>query len=342
MPQVATDDPAGLETMPIDKLRGKELKVLDHGFVRVIDYMGSDSAIVQAARVSYGKGTKKLSEDRGLIRYLMRHRHTTPFEMCEIKFHVKLPIFVARQWVRHRTANINEYSARYSIMDKEFYVPDRDYLTTHRQEAGEQASREKKLTEGQDDLFRLFQDHNKQLNSVGRQSDTNKQGREVNIDEAEALDHLKTIASISTRAYGVYERLLNQTMAGEKLNPEYAGLARELARMVLPTNYYSQWYWKIDLHNLLHFISLRADQHAQHEIREYAKVIGDIVRQWVPLTWEAFVDYRLNGMFLSQLEAQVVRKLLKGEQCKFSETGLTKREWKELAQKLQLDLPSSE
>jgi len=227
-------------------------------------------------------------------------------------------------------------------MDKEFYVPDRDYLTTHRQEAGEQASREKKLTEGQDDLFRLFQDHNKQLNSVGRQSDTNKQGREVNIDEAEALDHLKTIASISTRAYGVYERLLNQTMAGEKLNPEYAGLARELARMVLPTNYYSQWYWKIDLHNLLHFISLRADQHAQHEIREYAKVIGDIVRQWVPLTWEAFVDYRLNGMFLSQLEAQVVRKLLKGEQCKFSETGLTKREWKELAQKLQLDLPSSE
>jgi len=285
----------------INSIVGSELKVLDHGFVRVVDYMGSDSAIVQAARVSYGKGTKKSSEDRGLIRYLMRHRHSTPFEMCEIKFHVKLPIFVARQWVRHRTANINEYSARYSILDKEFYVPDRA--------------------------------------TVGRQSEINKQGREFDIQQTEVLDHLKTIASISSRAYNVYERLLNETAEGEKVNGQYCGLARELARIVLPTNFYTQWYWKIDLHNLLHFLSLRADEHAQYEIQEYARVISEVVRQWVPITWEAFADYRLKGVNLSGPEVELITKFLKGERCEFSASGLTKREWKELSQKFNLDLP---
>jgi len=323
----------------IDSLVGKEIKVLDHGFVRLVDYMGSDSAIVQAARVSYGRGTKKMSEDRGLIRYLMRHRHTTPFEMCEIKFHVKLPIFVARQWVRHRTANINEYSARYSILDKEFYVPDRTYLAKLREEANERALQEKALSEGQNDLFGLSQKDEGRLTTVGRQSETNKQGRDFDIDEVEALDHLKTIASISNRAYSVYERLLNETSNGEKVSAAHSGLARELARIVLPTNYYTQWYWKTDLHNLLHFLSLRDDSHAQHEIRVYAQAISEIVKQWVPFAWEAFADYRQNSVNLSGLEVALIRSLLKGEKCDFASSGLSKREWKELSEKLSLDLP---
>jgi thymidylate synthase (FAD) len=334
MQQMAIEDRPSHETADIDEWVGREIPVLDHGFVRLVDYMGSDAAIVQAARVSYGKGTKKLSEDRGLIRYLMRHRHTTPFEMCEIKFHVKLPIFVARQWVRHRTANINEYSARYSILDKEFYVPDREYLQTLQQEARQAKVRSKK---GQDDLFVSSNNEEKQLRSVGRQSETNKQGRDLDINEVEAADHLKRIEDISSRAYGAYERLLNET--GDKQNSNYSGIARELARIVLPTNYYSQWYWKIDLHNLLHFLSLRADEHAQHEIREYAHAIAQIVARWVPLAWEAFEDYRFNSVSLSRLEVTVISKLLKGEQYSFADSGLSKREWKELSKKLDLNLP---
>jgi thymidylate synthase (FAD) len=339
MRQMAIPDQPLRETDNIDDFVGREIKVLDHGFVRLIDYMGSDAAVVQAARVSYGKGTKKLSEDRGLIRYLMRHRHTTPFEMCEIKLHIKLPIFVARQWVRHRTANINEYSARYSILDKEFYVPDREYLKKLQQETAEHDLQMKAKSEGQNDLFEVSKNSDKQLSTVGRQSETNKQGRELDINELEAADHLKSIEATSNRAYGVYERLLNETATGEKANPNYSGIARELARIVLPANYYSQWYWKIDLHNLLHFLSLRADEHAQHEIREYAYAIEKIVARWVPLTWEAFVDYRLNSISLSRLEAGLLSKLLKGEKCDFQSSGLSKREWRELSKKLDLNLP---
>jgi thymidylate synthase (FAD) len=288
----------------IAELMGHEVKVLDHGFVRVVDIMGSDEAVVQAARVSYGRGTKHRSEDRGLIRYLMRHRHSTPFEMCEIKLHVKLPIFVARQWVRHRTANINEYSARYSILDKEFYVPSEEV--------------------------------------AGSQSATNKQGREGAVTHSEAAEHLQAIRELSSQAYTTYERLLNQDADGEPLIPGHEGLARELARMVLPTNFYTQWYWKIDLHNLLHFLTLRADEHAQHEIREYARAIGDIVRQWVPLTWEAFEDYRESAVTLSGPEFELVKRLLRGEACSEAGSRLSKREWRELFEKLGIAPPPVE
>jgi thymidylate synthase (FAD) len=221
-------------TVPaLEEILYQPIPVLDHGFVRVVDYLGDDGAIVQAARVSYGKGTKTVSSDRGLIRYLMRHRHTTPFEMCEIKLHVKLPIFVARQWIRHRTANVNEYSARYSILDHEFYVPADEHLAP--------------------------------------QSAANRQGRAGEIPAAEKAAMQGEIAELSDRAYALYERLLNETQSGEAVDEARSGLARELARMVLPTNYYTQWYWKVDLHNLFHFLSLRADDHAQYEIRAYAE-----------------------------------------------------------------------
>ncbi len=330
-----------LEGSSIDDLVDKELSVLDHGFVRLVDYMGSDAAIVQAARVSYGTGTKQLSEDRGLIRYLMRHRHTTPFEMCEIKFHVKLPIFVARQWVRHRTANINEYSARYSILDKEFYVPDRISLSQHKREVREANKLNKALADGQDDFFGLPEREQQRLTASGPQSQTNKQGRDSAKNESEILEHLKTISGISNRTYSAYERLLNQTPDGDLLNPEYEGLARELARMVLPTNYYTQWYWKIDLHNLFHFVSLRADGHAQYEIREYARVISEIVSRWVPFAWEAFEDYRQNNVTLSRLEAALLKRLLNGDKCEFATSGLSKREWREFLQKFELRLPDA-
>ncbi len=249
-------------TVPaLEEILYELLPVLDHGFVRVIDYLGDDGAIVQAARVSYGKGTKTVSSDRGLVRYLMRHRHTTPFEMCEIKLHVKLPIFVARQWIRHRTANVNEYSARYSILDKEFYLPAEAHLAP--------------------------------------QSASNRQGREGEIPAAEKREMRQEIADLSARAYTLYERLLNETQAGEVIDEERTGLARELARMVLPANTYTQWYWKVDLHNLFHFLSLRADAHAQYEIRAYADAICQVVEKWVPMAWGAFQDYRLDAAALS-------------------------------------------
>ena len=246
--------------------------VLDHGFVRVIDYMGDDNAVVQAARVSYGTGTKKVREDQGLINYLMRHRHTTPFEMCEIKYHVKLPIFVARQWIRHRTANVNEYSARYSVLDHEFYVPEPDILAA--------------------------------------QSAGNRQGRAENLPPRAAEQVRAEITEECDRAYGLYRRLLNEIDDGEIIDPERQGLARELARMVLPVNYYTQWYWKVGLHNLLHFLSLRADAHAQYEIRAYADALCEVVEKWVPLVWEAFVDYRLTGGAVSGPGLGILRGLL--------------------------------
>jgi thymidylate synthase (FAD) len=268
------------------------LPVLDHGFVRVIDYMGDDSAIVQAARVSYGTGTKKLREDEGLIRYLMRHRHTTPFEMCEIKFHIKLPIFVARQWIRHRMASVNEYSARYSIMDREFYVPAPEHLAA--------------------------------------QSAQNRQGRGEVLSGAEAQRVLHILREDSATAYDHYEEMLNETQDGGKINEHNQGLARELARMNLPLNFYTQWYWKIDLHNLFHFLNVRADAHAQYEIRAYANVMLDLIAKWVPLAFGAFRDYRLGGAEVSAQGIEAIRRMLAGETIGESDVGMSAREWREL------------
>ncbi len=254
--------------------------VLDHGFVRVIDYMGDDAAICQAARVSYGKGTKSVQNDEGLIRYLMRHWHSTPFEMCEIKLHVKLPVFVARQWIRHRTANVNEYSARYSILDREFYIPAPEALA--------------------------------------RQSKVNNQGRGEALSEAEAARVLEILKGDAARCYDHYEEMIDEI-----------GLARELARMNLPANIYTQWYWKVDLHNLLHFLRLRADAHAQYEIRVYAEAIARVVADWVPAAWKAFEDYRMGGVTLSAQALDCLRRMLKGEEVTRETSGMSAREWRE-------------
>ena len=261
----------------------KAQPVLDHGFVRVVDYMGDDAAICQAARVSYGKGTKSVQNDVGLIRYLMRHWHSTPFEMCEIKLHVKLPVFVARQWIRHRTANVNEYSARYSILDREFYIPEAD--------------------------------------SLAAQSAVNNQGRGRVLQGAEAARVLNILKTDSDRAYDNYEAMISDE--GQD------GLARELARMNLPANIYTQWYWKVDLHNLFHFLRLRADAHAQYEIRVYANVICDMVRDWVPAAYGAFEDYRLGGAVLSSKSLDCVRRMLAGEKVTQETSGMSKGEWRE-------------
>ena len=261
----------------------KAHEVLDHGFIRVIDYMGDDSAICQAARVSYGKGTKSVSNDEGLIRYLMRHWHSTPFEMCEIKLHVKLPVFVARQWIRHRTANVNEYSARYSILDREFYIPESDALAA--------------------------------------QSTQNNQGRGEVLQGAEAARVLEILKSDSQRSYDHYEEMLSQD--GQ------SGLARELARMNLPANIYTQWYWKVDLHNLFHFLRLRADSHAQMEIRVYADAIARVVADWVPFAYGAFEDYRMGGANLSAKALDCLRRMLKGEEVTQESSGMSKGEWRE-------------
>ena len=310
--------------------------VLDHGFVRVIDYMGDDAAIVQAARVSYGAGTRKVREDRALIRYLLRHRHTTPFEMCEIKLHIKTPIFVARQWLRHRTASVNEYSARYSRLDREFYVPDAAHLQAVREE---QIGRQRASSSGMDDLFETRRTTAERL-ALAIQSESNKQGRDDALeDEEEVRSALSRIDWVSTRAYGVYENLLNEDEDGERKDPgRDAGLARELARAVLPVNYYTQFYWKIDLHNLLHFLSLRADPHAQYEIRAYADAILDkIVMRWVPETYQAFRDYAMNAVSLSAGGLDVVRRMLAGESVDQANSGLSKREWRELMDVLERD-----
>jgi len=276
----------------LEKILYEVLPVLDHGFIRVVDYMGDDTSIVQSARVSYGKGTKKISTDSGLIKYLMRHRHSTPFEMCEIKYHVKLPIFVARQWIRHRTANVNEYSARYSILDKEFYLPTKENLAA--------------------------------------QSRNNRQGRGDLIDGKQADDVLKILKEDAEKSYNDYETMLNERYDGTIINENKKGLARELARMNLTLNTYTQWYWKTDLLNLLNFLSLRADDHAQYEIRAYADVMIDTLKKWVPITYEAFMDYRVGGMELSSKGKSVISKLIKGENCDFENSKLSKREWNEL------------
>lgn len=257
--------------------------VLDHGFVRVIDYMGDDAAICQAARVSYGKGTKSVQNDEGLIRYLMRHWHSTPFEMCEIKLHVKLPVFVARQWIRHRTANVNEYSARYSILDREFYIPAPEHLAA--------------------------------------QSVVNNQGRGEALTGEEAARVLDYLKADSARAYDHYEEMIGQD--GQQ------GLARELARMNLPANIYTQWYWKVDLHNLLHFLRLRADTHAQYEIRVYAEEMCKLVADWVPFAYRAFEDYRMGGATLSSTALECVRRMLRGEEVTQENSGMSKGEWRE-------------
>jgi len=276
----------------LEKILYEALSVLDHGFVRVVDYMGDDTSIVQSARVSYGKGTKKVSTDNGLIKYLMRHRHSTPFEMCEIKYHVKLPIFVARQWIRHRTANVNEYSARYSILDKEFYLPDKENLAA--------------------------------------QSINNRQGRGDLIDGEQANDILKILKEDAEKNYNDYETILNERHDGTIVNESKKGLARELARMNLTLNTYTQWYWKTDLLNLLNFLSLRSDDHAQYEIRAYADVMIDCLKKWVPITYEAFMDYRVGGIELSSKGRLVISKMIKGESCDFENSKLSKREWNEL------------
>lgn len=257
--------------------------VLDHGFVRVIDYMGDDAAICQAARVSYGKGTKSVQNDEGLIRYLMRHWHSTPFEMCEIKLHVKLPVFVARQWIRHRTANVNEYSARYSILDREFYIPAPEHIAA--------------------------------------QSTINNQGRGETLTGDEAARVLEILKADSARAYDNYEAMISDD--GQQ------GLARELARMNLPANIYTQWYWKVDLHNLLHFLRLRSDSHAQYEIRVYADEICKIVADWVPYAYAAFEDYRMGGATLSKTSLDVMRRMIKGEEVTQENSGMSKGEWRE-------------
>ncbi len=276
----------------LEKVLYEAMPVLDHGFVRVVDYMGDDTSIVQSARVSYGKGTKKVSTDSGLIKYLMRHRHSTPFEMCEIKYHIKLPIFIARQWIRHRTANVNEYSARYSIMDKEFYVPERQNLAA--------------------------------------QSTNNRQGRGDLINGKQADSILKILKEDAERNYQHYEEMLNEKYDGSIIDNKKQGLARELARMNLTLNSYTQWYWKTDLLNLLNFLALRADSHAQYEIREYANVMLNTVKKWVPTTYDAFIDYRVGGMELSAKGKIVIQKMIKGEKCDIETSGLSKREWNEL------------
>jgi len=274
------------------------IPILDHGFIRVVDYMGNDTSIVQAARVSYGKGTKQVSTDVGLIKYLMRHWHSTPFEMCEIKYHIKLPIFIARQWIRHRTANVNEYSARYSILDKEFYLPAQEHLAT--------------------------------------QSQSNRQGRGDILEGEKAKKVLDILKTDAEQTYSNYETMLNERYDGTVIDKNSIGLARELARMNLTLNTYTQWYWKTDLLNLMNFLKLRADHHAQYEIRAYAEVMLDTLKKWVPITYEAFMDYRVGGTEVSAKGKEVIKKLINGKKTDIDNSGLSKREWNELMEAFDL------
>jgi thymidylate synthase (FAD) len=287
MPEYSNDAPetaeARVSAPELDAMLGRAFPVLDHGFVRVVDYMGGDASVVQAARVSYGKGTRSVSDDTALIRYLLRRWHTTPFEMCEIKLHVKLPIFVARQWIRHRTANVNEYSGRYSVIDNEYYVPSAE--------------------------------------AIAEQSSTNKQGRGHSLGPDDARRVQDQVRADAERSYAEYQSLLG--------DEETSGVARELARIGLGVNFYTQWYWKIDAHNLMHFLSLRADPHAQFEIRAYAEVILEIFRSWMPISYQAFQDYRLGSVQLSAPVLTLVKRRLAGETVTLDNSGLTRREWDE-------------
>lgn len=283
----------------LENILYEPIKVLDHGFIRVIDYMGDDSAIVQAARVSYGKGTKQVNQDKGLINYLMRHRHTTPFEMCDIKFHIKLPIFIARQWIRHRTASVNEYSARYSILGNEFYLPDPQ--------------------------------------NIGAQSLINKQGRADNSVPPEVASKvLNILKSDALNCYDHYIEMMNEDDKGNIINEDNIGITRELARMNLTLNYYTEWYWKINLHNLLHFLSLRADSHAQYEIRVYAEAMLNIVKNWVPYAYDAFEEHRLHSATFSRTALNVIKRMINGEKISQETSGLSKREWLELENSLNI------
>lgn len=280
------------------------IKILDHGFIRVVDYMGDDSAIVQAARVSYGRGTKKSLQDKGLINYLMRHRHTTPFEMCDIKFHVKLPIFVARQWIRHRTASVNEYSARYSILGNEFYLPEKANLAP--------------------------------------QSLTNKQGRSSDtLPDDIAAKVLGMLKADAVNCYNHYIEMMNEDESGNIIDENMVGITRELARMNLTLNYYTEWYWKINLHNLLHFVALRADSHAQYEIRVYAQAMLDIIKSWVPYTYEAFEEHMLRGAKFSGKGIDAIRKMINGEKVDQESSGMSQREWSEMMTALSLGVDNA-
>ena len=277
----------------IDNILQKHFALLDNGFVRVIDYMGNDDAIVQAARVSYGKGTKTVNDDKALIRYLLKNKHTTPFEMCEIKLHIKAPIFVARQWIRHRTANVNEYSARYSEMKPEYYVPSQENIQV--------------------------------------QSKYNKQGREGNFTEDTSKNIVDTIKKNSQETFNIYSQLLEP-------KEENKTLAKEIARVVLPVNFYTEFYWKIDLHNLLHFLNLRTHTHAQYEIRVYAKQILDIVKLWVPITHEAFLDYIIDSVTLNNKQITVIKDIINNKidihNIDNTEYGLSKAELRTVINKL--------
>lgn len=286
-------------TVPaLEDMLYKPIPVLDHGFIRVVDYMGDDSSIVQAARVSYGRGTKKSLQDKGLINYLMRHRHTTPFEMCDIKFHIKLPIFIARQWIRHRTASVNEYSARYSILGNEFYVPEKVNLKP--------------------------------------QSKTNKQGRSDDLLPDDVADRvLSILREDATKCHQHYVEMMNEDEQGNIINEDTIGITRELARMNLTLNHYTEWYWKINLHNLLHFLALRADSHAQYEIRVYSKAMLDVVKAWVPYAFDAFMEHRVKGFNISNTGMEAIRKMIKGEPVDQESSGMSKREWNELMSSLE-------
>ena len=291
--QQSQDNKTKRVTAPeLEKILYEAIPILDHGFIRVVDYMGDDTSVVQAARVSYGKGTKKVSTDAGLIKYLMRHWHSTPFEMCEIKYHVKLPIFIARQWIRHRTANVNEYSARYSILDKEFYLPKSEHLAA--------------------------------------QSQINRQGRGDILQGDQAKKVLDLLKGDAERTYKNYEEMLNERYDGTTIEENKIGLARELARMNLTLNTYTQWYWKTDLLNLMNFLRLRADDHAQYEIRAYADAMLDTLKKWVPTTYEAFMDYRVGGTEVSAKGKIIIQKLINKEKVDLEDSGLSRREWNEL------------
>jgi thymidylate synthase (FAD) len=282
-----------LVSSELEKILGATIPVLDHGFIRVVDYMGNDQAIVDAARVSYGKGTTKVSRNKGLINYLMRHRHTTPFEMCEIKFHVKLPIFVARQWIRHRTASVNEYSARYSIMKGEFYIPD--------------------------------------VEKISSQSSGNNQGRsDVPLPNEQSSDVIETLRNDAIQCYQHYLTMMNHDDEGKTIDETKTGVSREIARMNLTLNQYTEFYWKINLHNLLHFLSLRADSHAQYEIRVYAMKMLEIVKSWVPYTYDAYTQHVLESSTFSCKAMEVIRKMVRNEHVTQSDSGLSKREWNDV------------
>ena len=279
----------------LEALMFRPIQVLDRGFVRVVDYMGDDGAIVQGARVSYGRGTRAVQGDRGLIRYLMRHRHTTPFELAELKLHVRAPIFVTRQWFRHRTASINEYSARYSVLEREFYLP--------------------------------------AVDAVAAQSASNRQGRGEAMAPEQAARVVELLRDDAARCYDSYLWMLNEGDDGVPVDPDRAGVARELARINLPVGICTQFYWKVDLWNLLRFLSLRADPHAQAEIRAYADAILDVVRAWVPDVCDAFADYVMNATTLSGQATALLRAALSGRDgIDPAEFGLGGRELRELVE----------